>query len=378
MIPLASLRPGSITVLIGVNGSGKSYRLRHLAEDALKHSEHVLAIAPSIHDRFRGLKHPRYSFFGGRLGRGAARLAIIRALQRVADGDLNVLKQVTGALDYTQFDPYIGLRLIQYSPSRQSAAMPLPSQEYEMLVSAVNRWKRTADMSGTVKLRLESHSFDEISLSSLAILTKYERALRTMNLALDVVLFRNEQSLPLRDACSGEIEFITSIAFIAALIKSETLILIDEPETSLHPTWQKQYTNTLLDLFHYYQPRIVISTHSPIIISGAEAMRRTEALSVFEMDRGRSYPFRHHGMSLEEMYDRLFHLVTPRNHYVSRRAVEIVNALSERLLPLEVALRDLRVLSDRSYDENQRAAIGSMIEMAKRVAAAAQGGRSRD
>ena len=46
------------------------------------------------------------------------------------------------------------------------------------------------------------------------------------------------------------------------------LILIDEPETSLHPKWQKKYVQFLMDVFVRLNIQFVIATHSPYILQG--------------------------------------------------------------------------------------------------------------
>lgn len=48
------------------------------------------------------------------------------------------------------------------------------------------------------------------------------------------------------------------------------LILIDEPETSLHPKWQKKYVQFLTDVFVGLDIQFIIATHSPYILQGLE------------------------------------------------------------------------------------------------------------
>jgi predicted ATP-binding protein involved in virulence len=46
------------------------------------------------------------------------------------------------------------------------------------------------------------------------------------------------------------------------------IILIDEPETSLHPKWQRKYIRFLLDTFEGLGIQFIIATHSPYILQG--------------------------------------------------------------------------------------------------------------
>ena len=46
------------------------------------------------------------------------------------------------------------------------------------------------------------------------------------------------------------------------------LVLIDEPETSLHPKWQRKYVQFLTDVFDGLDIQFIIATHSPYILQG--------------------------------------------------------------------------------------------------------------
>ncbi len=46
------------------------------------------------------------------------------------------------------------------------------------------------------------------------------------------------------------------------------IILIDEPETSLHPIWQRKYIDFLKDVFEGLNIQFIIATHSPYILQG--------------------------------------------------------------------------------------------------------------
>jgi uncharacterized protein YukE len=169
--------------------------------------------------------------------------------------------------------------------------------------------------------------------------------------------------------------FITTIAFISTEIQRRSVIAIDEPDTSLHPTWQREYVRTLLDLFYRYEPRILISTHSPIIISAAEHSKGDSIRSemfVYQMTDGHPQPFKYAGLSLEAMYDQLFSLITPKNHYLSQQAVSLLNALNSGDQTLNQVVNELEGLRAKSYDESQKEVIAKVEEMARQLEAIKQ------
>lgn len=127
----------------------------------------------------------------------------------------------------------------------------------------------------------------------------------------------------------------------------------------------KNYVRTILDLFYQYEPRVLISTHSPIVVSGAElADQKTR---VFEMTANRSEEHSDANLNLEEMYERLFGLVTPKNHYLSERIVELLNQLNARSIDLASVLDELKQLEIKSYDDTQKSVLTSIEEVAIQI-----------
>ena len=370
MLNIPTLTSNTVTVLIGANGSGKSRLLREISLQILGGYGRVIAIAPTIFDRFRGIKGKRYKFFGARNGRGAATKAIRNALDRALSENPQVLKNFTRALAYTGFDPVIGIRFVRLNLDAFGiAASQLTSEEAERLHSALLKWKtRSAyEPGGFVRFELSEGSFRELDALSYAVIAKHDELLYKSGVTarIEYFFFRGKTPIPILEACSGELSFITTVAFIATEICPGSVIVIDEPETSLHPTWQKSYIATLLDLFHYYNPRIVISTHSPIIISGAEAT--SGQVTVYEMKDQWPQVFEYANLSLEEMYDRLFDLITPKNHYLSQRAVALLNDLNSGSRDFDQVVHELEGLRAKSYDKSQMAVIDKFEDLASKL-----------
>lgn len=375
MLTVVSIHPNTVNVLIGPNGSGKSRLLRHLCIDFLHSGYEVIAIAPTIYDRFRQMPHPGLRFFGARQGRRAATKVIRSILERasLSSENLQLFKNLTRALEYTNFDPHIGIRLSNVNFGNFPRILErLPPEEAENLKGALLKWQNRSRYEGVVSLRLNAFSFEELDSLTFALLARHDDVLRWSKTVsqIEYLLYRKSKEIPLLEACSGEICFITTIAFISSHITSRCVIAIDEPDTSLHPTWQREYVKTLLDLFYQYQPRILISTHSPIIISAAEysqGVALQSPITVYQMADGEAQPFDYRGLSLEAMYDRLFALITPKNHYLSQRAVELLNELNSGDRNLEEVLRELAELRVRSYDASQKEVLTKVEDMARRL-----------
>jgi len=75
----------------------------------------------------------------------------------------------------------------------------------------------------------------------------------------------NDTGIP--DLSSGEKQIIFRIGYILKNLVNIKggIILIDEPEISLHPMWQTKFKETLLEVFDGLDVQIIIATHSPYI-----------------------------------------------------------------------------------------------------------------
>src|SRR5690606_16931407 len=70
---------------------------------------------------------------------------------------------------------------------------------------------------------------------------------------------------------SGESSLLLSIVNIFSRIDRNSLILIDEPEISLHPNWQMKYMSFLKRAFsNFANCHFIITTHSHFIVSDLE------------------------------------------------------------------------------------------------------------
>ena len=75
------------------------------------------------------------------------------------------------------------------------------------------------------------------------------------------------QDVKLDDLSTGEKEILNKIFYFFIKRIENSIILIDEPELSLHPLWQNLVLNIYQKLATEYNNQIIIATHSPHIIS---------------------------------------------------------------------------------------------------------------
>jgi len=86
------------------------------------------------------------------------------------------------------------------------------------------------------------------------------------------LFFRNKkgEKISIDDLSTGEKTLISKILYLYIKEIEDSIILIDEPELSLHPSWQ----NKILKLYEKFAKdnncQIIIATHSPHIIGSAK------------------------------------------------------------------------------------------------------------
>ncbi|MCF5545438.1 AAA family ATPase [Pseudomonas salomonii] len=82
------------------------------------------------------------------------------------------------------------------------------------------------------------------------------------------------------DLSSGQWGWIAGFAGLCAHIDKNSLVLVDEPENSLHPIWQQKYVPILNSILREFRgSQAIVVTHSPMIASGVDPeWGRVEAL----------------------------------------------------------------------------------------------------
>lgn len=73
--------------------------------------------------------------------------------------------------------------------------------------------------------------------------------------------------LALGDLSSGEQQAVVMLYELLFKVQPGTLVLIDEPEISLHVAWQKQFLDDLFKIVALQRISVLIATHSPQIIN---------------------------------------------------------------------------------------------------------------
>ncbi len=80
------------------------------------------------------------------------------------------------------------------------------------------------------------------------------------------IVFHNRK-VPLEKLSSGEQHQLVLFFELLFELRENALILIDEPELSLHVAWQKKFISDLNRIIELNQFDVILATHSPQLIS---------------------------------------------------------------------------------------------------------------
>ena len=119
------------------------------------------------------------------------------------------------------------------------------------------------------KLSVYDEIKDKIDILTDIINLKNQFSNKKMKIDKDrgiIFLLDNEREVPLNKLSSGEKNDF--ILFYELLFKSKenSIILIDEPEISLHITWQQEFIRELIHICDINGLQAVVATHSPHIV----------------------------------------------------------------------------------------------------------------
>ncbi|NWE15415.1 AAA family ATPase [Pseudomonas yamanorum] len=155
-------------------------------------------------------------------------------------------------------------------------------ENYELLASAIEVLGRFQVSEKRYEL---DFNFYEKNTSDFAAFQSFALLRRLGCLRLEgFYLFEenNNELMDVTQTSSGQQQMLCSMLSLASALKDDSIVLIDEPELSLHPTWQYLYIDSLCAVLKEFQGcHVLIATHSPLIVqqgskNGADVIRMDE------------------------------------------------------------------------------------------------------
>lgn len=244
----------------------------------------------------------------------------------------------------------------------------------QLIVGYLNSLKKTERLIHKDRSRSKNININfldrSVNFDELSMISQLEK-LDIINLQ-GINLTKNNSNLSIEDISSGEYHLLISMIGIFSKIKENSLILIDEPEISLHPNWQMGYITFLKKVFKKCaSSQFILTSHSHFIISDLEgssssvtALTRNEETKNLAAELVRVNTF---GWSAEEILLKVFKVTTSRNYYVAEKlgdfldfiAKENISKIEAREKFYELGIDKLKNLSS---DDPLKAAYDIIVE----------------
>lgn len=190
---------------------------------------------------------------------------------------------------------------------------------------------------------LEEHKYDIDRLRKLGLLSP------------PTIKF-SDKDVELQNASSGEFHLFTTMIGLMASTRAESLIIIDEPEISLHPNWQMKYLQFIRELFadtDRVSSHIIIATHSHFLVSDLPGensniiglKKEDGEIKSIEINKDTF------GWSAEEVLLEVFQVPTTRNHFISEKIGEILDEIANPDKNVELIKTLVQKLIDKKINE---------------------------
>lgn len=363
----------TFTIVAGENGCGKSSLLLDLATRAKRRKQDLIAISGTPHHRFGKLGLGDSLLAPGARQRSGAEGVLKSAMRRALEEDELQLRMLSRTLRHCGFWPVVGIEIVMptaLAPEHlRRIAADVRDQGWnsdgllQLLVSILNRYSP----GEVLWIDFDSHHYGHSVESNYAAILVWEQELKRLGVirGVRVHLRGNGREHRLVHASSGEISLITSLAFLAVSAKERRFVLIDEPENSLHPRWQKDYIDLLYGAIGYSGAQVVVATHSPLIVMAANELdANVDALVLSDTFSDR---INVDGGGLEKIMAEVFHTFTPRNNYLSRALVEIMNKVEDGVIsPVEAKAR-VRAFEESGVDVIQQKVLEAVDKMIDKI-----------
>lgn len=252
-------------MVLGENGTGKSSILQALA----------LALMGEQHSKELGLDASRFVRAGAKRGTGTVRVKLTNIPEPI------VLRYRRSSRDFTCETPDPKVLLLGYGATRLLRPRVSGSDWGTTYIRVKNLFDPTAPLDDVESWLLDRKAvdkrrFDTIAraLSDLLMLATDERLVRGRS-EIDAVVGQRD-GVPLRQLSDG---FQSVVALATDIMKillerwptvedAEGIVLLDEIEAHLHPTWKIEIVERLRRTF----PRVafIVSTHDPLCLKGLQ------------------------------------------------------------------------------------------------------------
>lgn len=283
--------------------------------------------------------------------------------------DVRQRQNIRSTLDFIGYDHRISLSytLVMRTTKDGKARISImervkKDREYDKL-SNIEKNEVTTQIYNFYKTKTDSRKnqhyyeidFDDKSVAGGSIQElRYIYKLKQYDLisATNVTFHKQGNDISSDDMSSGEFAMLSTVLSISAAANNpHTLVLLDEPELSLHPNWQMTLIDNLDRALANRVCHLLIATHSHMLVSDLP-MKRSAVTQIEKDGRGNLYattiPDSTYGWSAEEVLLKVFKTATDRNRYFGERIGNLLEKMGNNSIAPEDVADELKELQEIS------------------------------
>ena len=272
----------------------------------------------------------------------------------------------TGSLTAEILDEYFN----EIEKNYEGKIAPFKLADYNRLKKNVIELLKTVDFVNQLvnqnvldkidRSKAKALNFDLRNSKQMAFLEEHKYdidRLRKLGLLSPPTIKFSDKDVELQNASSGEFHLFTTMIGLMASTRADSLIIIDEPEISLHPNWQMKYLQFIRELFadtDRVTSHIIIATHSHFLVSdlpGDSAKiigLKKEENQIKTIDINANT----FGWSAEEVLYKIFDVRTTRNHYLEMDLRKMLGLVADKSKDRSQISEILKRVKEVQLDEN--------------------------
>jgi predicted ATPase len=311
--------------VIGNNGVGKSLLLRFLAEKLVNENQRLLLVSFGLTDRFHPLKGKRGIVYLGDK-QSEKHISLTKRNKEILECTKNIFSDNTTHIFFNSI-----LKKLGFSESM-----------YCVPASYITSKNNLFDYSHVYKM--------EDFIAQEEKNDGYLLAIRHTN---------NDQIVIFDNLSSGEQQLLLMFSRIISNIAHGDVMLIDEPEVSMHIEWQQKLPYLFDMISEEYHASFVVATHSPIIINSVD-MNKNKCYTASQA--GLEVIDKNSVRNVESTIFDSFDVVTKNNRSVYETCAKAVSVFMETVnsnqdvnIQYQKSKKELRELSGKLNENNQHA-----------------------
>lgn len=275
-------------------------------------------------------------------------------------------QNICSILDFIGYDHRISLSysLVMKSKRNGEARDDIAKRvEKDREYSGLNKQERNRIVTQLYNFYKSKTSSDKAQYNyEIDFDTAYERSDELQNIyklkqcdlvnSTNVIFHKKGSDVTSDDMSSGEFDMLSTVLSISAAANDpHTLVLLDEPELSLHPNWQMTLIDNLDRALKDQICHLVIATHSHMLVSDLP-MNRSAVTQIEKDNKGEVKTAiiseSTYGWSAEEVLLKVFKTATDRNRYFGERIGKLLEKMGNNTIKHEEVTKELKELQEIS------------------------------